>query len=78
MLPDDAGHETRRSLSPGTRDDSRGGRIRERSLVNVPPTEPGQTQDVGLRRSSRANKGKTTRFKDCVTGEELEALGSDP
>ena len=46
--------------------------------MNVPPTVPGQTQDVGLRRSSRANKGKTTRFRDCVTGEELEALGSDP
>ena len=81
-VPADAGHETRRSLSPGLRDDVQGvnpaGQIGERSLVNVQPTVPGQTQDVGLRRSSRANKGKTTKFRDCVTGEELEALGSDP
>ena len=82
MVPAEAGHETRRSLSPGLRDDVQGvnpaGQIGERSLVNVQPTVPGQTQDVGLRRSSRANKGKTTKFRDCVTGEELEALGSDP
>ena len=82
LVPADAGHETRRSLSPGLRDDVQGvnpaGQIGERSLVNVQPTVPGQTQDVGLRRSSRANKGKTTKFRDCVTGEELEALGNGP
>ena len=36
-----------------------------------------QTQGVGLRRSSRSTKGKTTRFDDYAIGEELEALGDD-
>ena len=50
----------------------------DHSQPSVQPTIPSQTQGVGLRRSSRSTKGKTTRFDDCVTGEELEALGDDP
>ena len=42
---------------------------------SVQPAVPNQTQSIGLRRSSRSTRGKTTRFDDCVTGEELEALG---
>ena len=34
-----------------------------------------QEQSVGLRRSVRANKGKTSQFKDCITGSELESIG---
>ena len=34
-----------------------------------------QEQSVGLRRSVRANKGKTSRFKDCITRSELESIG---
>lgn len=44
------------------------------SLPNGQTTAPSQTQDVELRRSSRSTRGRTTRFKDCVTGEDLEAL----
>ena len=47
------------------------------SQPSVQPVAPSQTQGVGLRRSSRSTRGKTTRFDDCVTGEELEALGDD-
>ena len=34
-----------------------------------------QEQSVGLHRSVRANKGKTSWFKDCVIGSELESIG---
>ena len=34
-----------------------------------------QEQSVRLRHSVRANKGKTSWFKDCVIGSELESIG---
>ena len=61
MLPATA-HET---FPPGAN---------KNSLPYGQPTVPSQTQDVELRRSSRSTRGKTTRFKDCMTGEDLEAL----
>ena len=50
----------------------------DHSQARVQPLAPSQTQGVSLRRSSRSTRGKTTRFDDCVTGEELESLGDDP
>ena len=50
---------------------------RDLSQASAQPVAPSQTQGVGLRRSSRSTKGKTTRFDDYVIGEELEALGDD-
>ena len=34
-----------------------------------------EEQSVGLCHSVRANKGKTSRFKDCITGNKLESIG---
>ena len=34
-----------------------------------------QEQSGGLHRSVRANKGKTSRFKDCITEGKLESIG---
>ena len=50
----------------------------DHSQTSVQPLASSQTQGVGLRRSWRSTRGKTTRFDDCVTGEELESLGDDP
>ena len=36
---------------------------------------PSQEQSGGLRHSVRVNKGKTSHFKDCITGSELESIG---
>ena len=36
---------------------------------------PSQSQNVGLRPSTRAGKGKTSQFKDCITGSELDKIG---
>ena len=33
-----------------------------------------QEQSGGLHRSVRANKGKTSWFKDCITGSELQSI----
>ena len=50
----------------------------DHSKASVQPLASSQSQGVSLRRSSRSTKGKTTRFDDCITGEEMEALGDDP
>ena len=36
---------------------------------------PSQKQSGGLGHPVRANKCKTSRFKDCITGSELESIG---
>ena len=80
-LPAYLGHGTPEIFSPGMNEGSQqlavDGEPGGRSLVGVQPAMPGQAQDAGLRRSSRTNRGKTSRFKDCVTGKELETLEDD-
>ena len=44
--------------------------------VNIRPTVTPQ-ESVGLRRSSRVNEGTTSRFKDYITGDDMEALEDD-
>lgn len=52
-------------------DSSLGGR----GLETVQSDTSSQSQNVGLRRSTQASKGKTSQYKDCITGSELDEIG---
>ena len=46
--------------------------------VNVPVVSPRRTVPVSetiVRKSGRANKGKTLRYEDYVVGQELDGVG---
>ena len=74
---------------PGTQDDTAQDSQYDSQGVN-PDNSPGgrgfeieqpdvssHPQNVGLRRSSRAGKGRTSRFRDCITGSELDEIGEE-
>ena len=48
--------------------------------VDIPVVSPRQTVPVSktiVRKSGRANKGKTLRFEDYVVGQELDEVGEE-
>ena len=49
--------------------------LRGRGFETVQSDISSQSQNVGLCRSTRASKGKTSRYKDCITGSELDEIG---
>ena len=52
-------------------DSSLGGR----GFETVQSDTSSQSQNVGLRRSTKANRGTTSRYKDCITGSEFYKIG---
>ena len=46
-----------------------------RGLETVQSDTSSQSQNVGLRCSTQAGKGKTSRYKDCITGSEFDKIG---